>query len=131
MIRGIGIDLCHIGDMRTRLEDVASVFAAAHFTPEELAVIRTRASHDPAQHAAARYAAKEAAVKALSQATPEDQWLSCIDYREIEIVGAADAVPRVRFHGNMRRIAETLGIQHVLLSLSHEADMTAAIVVLL
>ncbi len=130
-IRGVGIDLCHIEEMRRRLNDAASAFAVTHFRPQELDLIQQRPSGDPAQHAAARYAAKEACIKALSQAAEGKRLLPQIDYRELEIVGAHEATPRLVLHGAMQEVARELGVRQILVSLTHEDTLAAAVVVVL
>lgn len=130
MIRGLGIDLCDIAEMRQRMNDVASAFATTHFTPRELAAIRTRPSGDPAQHAAARYAAKEACLKALSIAANGTQQITQPNYRDIEVLNEASGAPHIVLHGAMQRLAQELGIQQLCVSLTHEAELAAAVVVL-
>lgn len=130
MIRGLGIDLCDIAEMRQRMNDVASAFATTHFTPRELEAIRTRPSGDPAQHAAARYAAKEACLKALSQAASGAQQITQPNYRDIEVLNAPSGAPQIVLHGALHQLAQTLGIQQLCVSLTHEAELAAAVVVL-
>jgi holo-[acyl-carrier protein] synthase len=78
---------------------------------------------DPAPHFAARFAAKEATIKALMIGGPIPRW-TCIEVRR-------EASGRYRMHltGSAARIATEKGIETLLVSLSHEADMAVAIVV--
>lgn len=128
MIRGLGIDLCAIDEMATRLDDLASMFAAAHFTPTEMSEIRSRGSQQPAQHAAARFAAKEACLKALASAAGGRQLVPQVDFREIEVVTSATQPPYLMLHGALRTVARQLGIERILLSITHEGNFAAAVV---
>ena len=130
MIRGLGLDLCAIDDMAARLTDLASVFFANHFTPAEMSELRTRASRDPARHAAGRYAAKEACVKALSTAAGGHRLVDVLDYREIEIVSAAGSPPYIRLHGQLQLAVRKIGIERMMLSMTHEHNMAAAVVII-
>jgi holo-[acyl-carrier protein] synthase len=129
MIRGMGIDLCSVGAMRARMGDRASHFCAAHFTPDEMRDIDGAESRNPAQHAAARYAAKEACIKALSQASHGQRLVAQVDYREIEVVRPTGEGPALRLHGAMQRVAASLSITQCLVTLTHEEEMAAAVVV--
>lgn len=130
MIRGIGIDLCSVAEMQRRLQDPASTFAITYFTARELHAIRTRPSEMPAQHAAARYAAKEACLKAFAQAVHGAPQLAHPDYREMEVLAEQEQPPRLVLHGALQQFAREMGIQQVVVSLSHEADMATAVVVI-
>lgn len=130
MVRGVGIDLCAIDEMAGRMDDLASSFIATHFTPNEMRDVRSRPSGKPGQHAAARYAAKEACLKALSQVSAGNKLVPKVDYREIEVISTVEKPPYLMLHGHMREIARKLGIERVFLSLSHEQNMAAAVVVI-
>lgn len=82
------------------------------FTPAELAYADARAR--PGRHLAARFAAKEAVIKALAPARPVPS--------EIEVV--ADEPPRVRLHG---RSAERAGGRELSVSLTHSRETAAAV----
>ena len=101
----------------------ARVFARL-LTPDERAYCESRP--DPATHVAVRLAAKEAAYKAL-QGTVAARG---IGWREIEITRAPDGRPDVRFSGSAAARARELGVDRVLLSLSHTHQAAIAVVVL-
>lgn len=144
MISGIGIDVARIDEFDRLLKDPATHFLAVHFTPGELAYARAQAHGDAARHLAARYAAKEAMVKAVrgsgfevrgsksgrgEQRTPNIEHRT-IDYREIEVMTMADGAPTLRFHGDVAVATDRAGVQRAHLSLSHEADFAVAMVIL-
>ena len=101
----------------------ARVFARL-LTPDERAYCESRP--DPATHVAVRLAAKEAAYKAL-QGTVAARG---IGWREIEITRAPDGRPDLRFSGSAAARARELGVDRVLLSLSHTHPAAIAVVVL-
>lgn len=72
---------------------------------------------------AARFAAKEAALKALGD-VPGFSW------QQIEVVGGSGTQPRIQFHGAAADVAARLGVTRSLLSLSHDAGLAVAMVVL-
>lgn len=125
----MGIDTVYLPDFREQLADVSSGFVAGTFTAAEIACAETRPSHDPARHLAARFAAKEAFLKAWDSTfwgrnPPMEQ----VDLREIEIVCDAWGRPSLVLHG---KVAAALGAHvkaHV--SLSHDGPNAVAVVVL-
>ena len=75
----------------------------------------------PAQHFAARFAGKEAVLKALAAAGVHTRaWV------RMEIVHDAQGVPRVVLHGEVREAAEARGIEAVFLTLSHTRELAMA-----
>jgi holo-[acyl-carrier protein] synthase len=123
MILGTGIDLCDVERIRAKLQATEEEFLQAIFLPGEIAYCR--AKHHPAEHFAARFAAKEAVVKALADARGEGSfWL------DIEIRNEQDGRPVVRLHGRAHAMADRLKVRRVLLSMTHTRDLAAATVVL-
>jgi holo-[acyl-carrier protein] synthase len=112
---GLGIDLLEIERLERALERRPRL-AERVFTDDELAYARARAR--PGRHLAARFAAKEAVVKALG--TPG------FGLRDIEIVAAPDAAgpPTVRLAG---RAAESAAGREVTVSLTHSRESAAAV----
>ena len=123
MILGTGIDLCAVDRMRNRISAEADEFVSAVFLPGEIAYCQTK--RHAAEHFAARFAAKEAVVKALADAEGRGSfWL------EIEIRNEEDGRPVVRLHGRAHEMADRLGVRRVFLSMTHTRDLAAATVVL-
>lgn len=130
MILGVGLDLASIPDMREQLALPGTTFAHGTFTEGER---RYAASNpDPARHLAARFAAKEALIKAWSGgAFGRTPVLASPDLREIEVVSDSHGRPALRLHGAVAAaLAAALGPVRVHLSLTHEAQMAAAVVIL-
>ena len=81
-------------------------------------------------HLAARYAAKEACIKALSQAlAPAPLPKALTDLREIEVVTDADGRPSLVLTGRVQALAAQAGVQALHVSLSHEGGLATAMVV--
>lgn len=128
MIRGLGLDIVDLRGFREQLALPGTRLEEGVFTEAERREAGRRPDRDPARHLAARYAAKEAFVKAWSGArfgrTPV---LAGVDLREIEVVSDGYGRPTLELHG---RLAELAGDLRVHLSLSHDGEVAAAVVVL-
>ncbi|MGA9716612.1 MAG: holo-ACP synthase [Aeromicrobium sp.] len=123
---GVGIDLVHVPSFAEQLAQPGSRFVRA-FTPGERGDARDRPS-DHARHLAARWAAKEAVIKAWSasihgQAPVVDEHV----HHRIEVVLDAWSRPRIRLHGDVARWLDGYTIE---MSLSHDGDYATALVVL-
>ncbi len=134
MILGVGTDLVHLPTFRDQLEEPGSSFVAGTFTPSELETANARPSGDPVPHLAARFAAKEAFIKAWSASRPgggEETILApeAVNFREIEVLSDAAGRPTLALTG---AIAAAVGRRrcraHV--SLSHDGPFATATVIL-
>jgi holo-[acyl-carrier protein] synthase len=131
MILGTGIDLVHVTSFADQLGDKKSSFAVATFTAAELSYSEQATSRRPAQHLAVRFAAKEAALKALDSACARVGITAApIDLRELEVDRDARGRPSLRLHGAVETLAAQLGVDRAWISLSHDADYATAQVVL-
>lgn len=130
MIAGTGIDVVDTARFEALLREPGSVFEARTFTAAERAVSYARSSGRPAMHLAARYAAKEAVVKALSQAmAPSPLPVALADLAEIEVVCDDDRRPSLSLRGRVRALAEDAGVTRLHLSMSHDGAVATAIVI--
>jgi holo-[acyl-carrier protein] synthase len=121
MIVGLGIDLVDVSRLRRILASgSAPRFVARVFTPRESGYCGAR--RDAAPHYAARFAAKEAASKALG--VPDG-----IRFLDVEVV-RGDGPPALVFAGVAEKAARALGVTRVHLSLTHDGGAAAAAVVL-
>jgi holo-[acyl-carrier protein] synthase len=109
---GVGIDLIEIERVERALERRPRL-AERLFTPGELAYARDRAR--PGRHLAARFAAKEAVIKALGRGVPP---------REIEVVSGEP--PTLRLHG---QAADVAGDTEIAISLTHSRESAAAVAI--
>jgi holo-[acyl-carrier protein] synthase len=114
VIVGIGVDVCDVG----RFE------AAAQRTPAMTERVLTDAERAlPMASQAARFAAKEALAKALG-APPDLGW------HDVEVVRDASGRPCFEMRETVARAAEALGVRRAHLSLTHDAGIASAFVVL-
>ncbi len=122
MILGTGIDLSSIGRIKAALERSGDAFLRRVFTAAERQY--ALAHREPERPLAARFAAKEAAIKALGG------WAPTMSWQDMEILRAAEGPPVLLLHGGARARADAMGVRAIHVSLTHEADMAAAMVVL-
>ena len=113
----IGVDIVEIDRIAASLKRYGDRFRARVYTRVELQDSRERPSS-----LAARFAAKEAVIKALGRTD--------VGLREIEVVRPEGARPTVRLHGKAAAYAEQLGVVELALSLSHCQTYAVAMVVL-
>jgi holo-[acyl-carrier protein] synthase len=118
-VRGIGIDVVQISRMREVLARWQERFLHRVFTEGEIAYCRAR--RDPVPHFAARFAAKEAGLKALGTGLRLG-----IQWRELEVVRARGEAPTLVLSGRSREIGLTRGGTRMLLALTHDGDYALA-----
>ena len=123
MIIGIGIDLCDTERMRSMVDRYGDRFLRRLFTDEELRRCRNRRRLH--ECLAGRFAAKEAAVKALGTGLSHG-----IAWRDVELVGGEAQRPSIQFHRAARRVADYLRVETVHVSITHDGGAAAAVVVL-
>jgi len=123
MILGVGVDIVEVARIRAALgrERTGTRFRERVFTPAEVAYCHGR--RNAYESYAARFAAKEATMKALGRGFGEG-----LAWRDIEVTRDAGA-PTVRLGGNALVRAQVLGVRHLHLSLSHAGDFAVAHVV--
>jgi holo-[acyl-carrier protein] synthase len=115
--RGAGIDLIEISRIERALKRRPAL-AGRMFTERELEAANGRAR--PGRHLAARFAAKEAALKALG--------LGGLRLHEVEVEGGGETAPSIRLTGSAERVAAERGVD-LDVSLTHSRDLAAAVVV--
>ena len=114
MIIGVGIDVVDIGRFEESLERTPALRDKL-FTPDEAAL--------PVQSLAARFAAKEALAKALG--APRG-----LGWHDCEVLREQDGRPLLELRGTVLARANDLGVVSTHLSLSHDAGIASAMVVL-
>jgi holo-[acyl-carrier protein] synthase len=115
-----GIDLIEIQRIRKALDRHGERFLKRIFTESEI-----RQARGSAPELAARFAAKEAASKALGTGIGPISWV------DVETLSEPSGKPVLHLHGRARTIAEYLGYQTWSVSLTHAREMAAAVVVCL
>jgi len=118
-VRGIGVDLVKIPRMREVISRWDERFLRRVFTEQEIAYCRGR--RDPAPHFAARFAAKEAGMKALGTGLRLG-----VKWRELEVRRERDQAPTLELHGRTREIGRARGGRRMLLALTHDGDYALA-----
>ena len=114
----VGIDVIEIARVKAVLKRHPERFLHRVFTPEEVAFCRGRVPE-----LAARFAAKEAVMKALGTGARGLAW------REIEVLPNQRGKPLVYLHGLARKRAEDIGLRAVDISLTHSHELAIAAVV--
>jgi holo-[acyl-carrier protein] synthase len=122
MIISIGCDLLEVARMEQQLGR-DDEFRRELFTVDEIRYCESK--HVPAQHYAARFAAKEALLKALAS----DQPVGAV-WREVEVTHDAHGKPQLILSGTLRELAEQRGVRRVHVTLSHTRELALAHVIL-
>ena len=122
MIFGIGTDLVEIERVAEKLEK-KSGFKELVFSADEIIYCETRAKKY--EHYAARFAAKEAFLKALGTG-----WRQGTAFNEIEIYNDAEGKPEMKFLGLTAKTVTDLKLGKIFVSLSHVKSMACAMVII-
>ena len=123
MIVGTGIDLAEVDRIRAAIERHGVRFVERIYTPREIAYVERKANRF--ERYAARFAAKEAAMKAIGTG-----WRGGVRWQDFEVTNLRSGRPTLEFHGVAARFAERLGVKTVSLSLTHTASTGMAMVIL-
>lgn len=123
MIVGLGIDVIEVARLAQALDRHGDRFEERIFTDAERAACRLRG--DRVLALAARFAAKEACLKALGTG-----WAEGVGFKDVEIVREGNHPPRLVLHGEAARRASAQGVIRSHVSLTHQPGLAAAVVVL-
>jgi holo-[acyl-carrier protein] synthase len=113
-----GIDLIDIERIQKALDRYGERFLERIYTPDEI-----QSSRGNAPELAARFAAKEAASKALGTG------IGPISWKDIETLNKPSGQPFLRLSGRAKAIAQAQGFESWTVSLTHSREMAAAVVV--
>jgi holo-[acyl-carrier protein] synthase len=122
LIFGVGTDIIEVQRVEEKLIRTVSLKEKL-FTPTEIAYCDSK--HRPALHYAARFAAKEAFLKAMGTG-----WSGGHKFSEIEVVNNTLGKPELFVHGKVNEFCRAHGITGMQVSLSHIKDLAKAVVVL-
>jgi len=122
VIIGTGVDLAEVDRIRAAIERHGARFIERIYTSAEIAYVERKANRY--ERYAARFAAKEAGMKALGTGWHGVRW------RDFEVANLPSGRPTLRFHGAAARIADKLGVKNVAISLTHTATQALAHVIL-
>lgn len=123
MVVGLGVDIAEVPRIRAAVERYGDRFLNRVFTEGEIRYCRTKANLY--ERFAARFAAKEAAMKAIGTGLRGG-----ISWHDFEVVREVSGRPTIAFHGVAAKVAERLGVRRSSLSLSHTEQMAIAQVIL-
>jgi holo-[acyl-carrier protein] synthase len=116
-VLGVGVDAVDIDRFRRILARRPTVVRRLFTIAEQDYAGRAR---DPAERLAARFAAKEAALKALGGG------IGSAPFSEIEVVRDDQGAPGLALHGDAARLASDRGVERWHLSITHTADLAVA-----
>ncbi len=122
MIIGIGTDALEIERMALALKRRGKGFERRVFTEGENAYCKRK--RDPSASYAARFAAKEATLKALGRGLFQG-----VALKDIEVVRGPRGKPDIRLHGGGRTLFKEMGGKSITVSLTHSRDIAFAVVI--
>ncbi len=123
MIVGTGIDIAEVPRIGAAIERFGDRFLRRVFTADEIRYCESKANR--IERYAARFAAKEAALKAIGTG-----WKGGVAWVEVEVRREPGGRPTIAFHGKAGEFAARLGVKRAALSLSHTKDQAIAAVIL-
>jgi holo-[acyl-carrier protein] synthase len=124
VIIGTGIDLCEVDRIEKAMASPhGERFRERVFTAGEIAYAESKANR--AERYAARFAAKEAGMKALGTG-----WQHGVSWHDLEVSNLPSGRPTLRLHGKAAEIAGRLGARNVSLSITHTTRQAMALVIL-
>jgi holo-[acyl-carrier protein] synthase len=123
MILGTGVDITEVPRIQQALDRYGERFLKRVFTAEEIRYCTGKPN--AAERLAARFAAKEAGMKALGTGLRGG-----ITWKDVEVVRLPGQRPQLQFHSRAAEVARALGCNRTHLSLSHTGEQAIAHVIL-
>ena len=123
MIVGTGVDITEVGRIEAAVKRFGDRFLKRIFTSAEIRYCT--AKPNAAERLAARFAAKEAGMKAIGTGLRHG-----VTWQDVEVVRLPGQRPVLQFHGKAAEFAARLGCKHTHLSLSHTKEQAIAYVIL-
>jgi len=121
MILGLGIDVCSVERVRRLLDRWGDRIYNRILSEPEREHLSRRA--DRALALAGRFAAKEAAAKAMAGARG-------VGWHHVQVLSGAQRPPKMLLFGPAQTLAERIGVERVHVSITHDAGVAAAVVVM-
>jgi holo-[acyl-carrier protein] synthase len=122
MIVGLGLDIAEVDRIEAAIGRRGAAFLERLYTPSEVAYCESH--KDKFERYAARFAAKEAAMKALGTG-----WSRGVRWRDIEVAREPSGKPTLRLEGVARQIAQRMGVKNISLSITHSGNLALAQVI--
>lgn len=123
MIVGTGIDIAEVDRIAETIDRFGRRFLNRVFTPTEIRYCDSKANR--VERFAARFAAKEAAMKALGTG-----WNFGVTWRSVEVLRVPGRRPTMAFHGRAGEFFRKLGATRAHLSITHTKELAMAQVIL-
>lgn len=123
MILSLGIDIVEVDRIRASIERLGRRFVERVFTPSEIDYCEPKGAKFV--HFAGRFAAKEAAMKALGTG-----WGQGVGWHDVEVLPTKAGPPHLVFHAQAQKRFEDLGASRVLVSISHTNALAIAQVII-
>ena len=123
MILGTGVDLAEVSRIKASIERYGEKFICRIYTPAEIAYVERKANKY--QRYAARFAAKEAGMKAIGTG-----WRRGVTWQDFEVANLPSGKPTLLLHGVAADFAGKLGVKNISLSITHTAELGMAHVIL-
>jgi len=122
VIVGLGLDIAEIDRIEAAITRHGAPFLERVFTPGEVAYCERY--RNKFERYAARFAAKEAAMKALGTG-----WRRGVRWRDIEVTREPSGKPTLRLEGIAKQVAEALGVKNISLTITHSGNWALAEVI--
>jgi holo-[acyl-carrier protein] synthase len=123
MVLGIGTDLAEVERIGKSVERFGERFLTRIYTAQERAYAMRKANW--AERLAARFAAKEAGMKAIGTGLSGG-----VSWQHFEVANEPSGRPTLRLTGMARKVADAMGVRRISLSLTHTKEMAMAVVIL-
>ena len=123
MIVGTGVDITEVPRIAAAIERFGDRFLKRIFTDNEIRYCESK--QNKVERYAARFAAKEAALKAIGTG-----WRRGVSWTEVEVTREPSGRPTMTFHGVAGEFAAKLGVKRAHVSLSHTVEHAIAQVIL-
>jgi holo-[acyl-carrier protein] synthase len=124
MVKGIGMDIIEVDRIRTVIEKWSDRFFNRIYTDLEIEYCKRK--RDYVRSFAARFAAKEATMKALGTGRSYG-----VRWKDIEVYNAPSGKPMLNFYGRAKEVLEELGAGSAMITLSHSRDYALSQVLIL
>jgi holo-[acyl-carrier protein] synthase len=122
LIVGLGLDIAEVDRIEEAIARHGAPFLERLFTPAEASYCERHKNRY--ERYAARFAAKEAAMKALGTG-----WSRGVRWRDIEVAREPGGKPTLHLAGVARQIADQLGVKHISLTITHSGNLALAQVI--
>jgi holo-[acyl-carrier protein] synthase len=122
VIVGLGLDIAEIDRMEAAITRHGAAIIERLFTPREAGYCESH--RDRFERYAGRFAAKEAAMKALGTG-----WRTGVRWRDIEVIREPSGKPTLELQGVARERADKMGVKNILLTITHSGNLALAEVI--